>query len=101
MVGTIPKVQVCYSLTFYEYLLGKEKTFSKFVTTSNEVMKKRQKERAMHELEFREFKFKFKQKKNLIKAKRLLLGNLMITKNLMIIQVSSISLPYVSKRGYI
>lgn len=40
MVGTIPKVQVCYSLTFYEYLLGKEKTFSKFVTTSNEVMKK-------------------------------------------------------------
>lgn len=41
MVGTIPKVQVCYSLTFYEYLLGKEKTFSKFVTTSNEVMKKR------------------------------------------------------------
>lgn len=70
-----------------------------FVTTSNEVMKKRQKERAMHELEFREFKFKFKQKK--IKAKRLLLGNLMITKNLMIIQVSSISLPYVSQRGYI
>lgn len=64
MVGTIPKVQVCYSLTFYEYLLGKEKTFSKFVTTSNEVMKKRQKERAMHELEFREFKFKFKQKKS-------------------------------------
>lgn len=99
MVGTIPKVQVCYSLTFYKYLLRKEKTFSKFVTTSNEVMKKRQKERAMHELEFREFKFKFKQKK--IKAKRLLLGNLMITKNLMIIQVSSISLPYVSQRGYI
>lgn len=63
MVGTIPKVQVCYSLTFYKYLLRKEKTFSKFVTTSNEVMKKRQKERAMHELEFREFKFKFKQKK--------------------------------------
>lgn len=69
MVGTIPKVQVCYSLTFYEYLLGKEKTFSKFVTTSNEVMKKRQKERAMHELEFREFKFKFKQKKEAITRK--------------------------------
>lgn len=49
MVGTILKVQVCYSLTFYEYLLGKEKTFSKCVTTSNEVMKKRQKERAMHD----------------------------------------------------